>query len=118
MHGYVVERGENPNCFFMTGGKKHSSNIKIYVDKYELDNIQLEDCPADSKGCLSWAYQKDTNHLDEAGSYGYLIKVKLDKTLLNKLPDKFKIKIDADNGISIFGRRSGAYPTDIVLTRY
>ena len=118
MHGYVVDRGENPNCFFMTGGKKHSSNIKIYAEQYELDNVLLEDCPADSTGCLSWAYQEDVKHLDEAGSYGYLIKVNLDRALLDKLPDNFKVKIDVDGGISIFGRRSGAYPTDIAVTGF
>ncbi len=113
IRGYEVDRGENPNSFFMTGTEKHSSQIKIYAGEYKLKEMELADCPADSTGCLSWLYQKDEQYLDEAGSYGYIVKLQLDKQLLGKLPQVFQIKIETNNGISIFGRKSGAYPVEI-----
>lgn len=115
IRGYEVDRGENPNSFFMTGVEKHSSKITIFADNYKIDEFELEDCPADSSGCLSWLYQNDDKHLDEAGSYGYIVKLKLDNELLEKLPQVFNIKIQADDGISVFGRKSGAYPVEISI---
>lgn len=113
IRGYEVDRGENPNSFFMTGVEKHSSRIKVFAGDYILTEMELDDCPADSTGCLSWLYQKDDKHLDEAGSYGYIVKLTISKELLGKLPQVFNIKIQADDGISIFGRKSGAYPVEI-----
>lgn len=118
IRGYEVDRGENPNSFFMTGVEKHSSQIKIYAGEYELKEMKFEDCPCDLTGCLSWVYQKDDKHLDEAGSYGYILKLQLDKQMLDKLPQIFKLKIEADNGISIFGRKSGAYPVEVSIRAF
>ena len=113
IRGEKVDRGENPNSFYMTGLKKHCSKITIFANDFEVAQMELEDCPADSTGCLSWLYQSDDYHLDEAGSY--LVKIQLGKQLLDALPSVFALRIEAENGISVFGRKSGAYPVEISL---
>lgn len=115
IRGYKVDRGENPNSFYMTGPQKHSSKIMIFANEIKISEIKLEDCPADSTGCLSWLYQNDDKCLDEAGSYGYIVKIHIDKQLIDRLPQIFNIRIEAEDGISIFGRKSGAYPIGISL---
>jgi radical SAM superfamily enzyme with C-terminal helix-hairpin-helix motif len=72
-------------------------------------------CPADSTGCLSWLCQDNVHRLDEAGSYGYIVNLKIDNQLLEKLPQVFDVKIEVSDGISIFGRNSGAYPVEISI---
>ena len=115
MRGYVVDRGKNPNSFYMTDDEKFESKIEVYAEDILLGEFILEDDPADTQGSLSWHYQAVDDLLDEAGSYGYLCRVKIDKDIFNKLPECFKIKIKADRGISIFGRKSGRYPIGVEI---
>ena len=106
VRGHSEERGINPNSFYMTDDDKYESRIEVYADDIKLGEFVLEDDPADSSGALSWHYQVVDNKLDEAGSYGYLCRVKIDKDVLSALLDSFDIRIKADRGISIFGRKS------------
>lgn len=115
IRGYVVDRGENPNSFFMTGVEKHTSKISVFAGEYKLLETELMNCPADSTGCLSWLCQDNVHRLDEAGSYGYIVNLKIDNQLLEKLPQVFDVKIEVSDGISIFGRNSGAYPVEISI---
>ena len=71
----------------------------------------MPDDPADSRGCLSWLYQKTDDLLDEAGSYGYLVRTAINRDILDKLPEVFGIKIKVnDGGISLYDSKSGRYP--------
>ncbi len=115
MRGYRVDRGLNKNSFYMTDDEKFSSNIKVYAADKLIGEFNLSDDPADATGCLSWHYQAVDNRLDEAGSYGYLCKVNIDENTLKDLPEIFDVTICSDNGISIFGRKSGRYPIDIEI---
>ena len=93
MRGYVVDRGKNPNSFYMTDDDKFESSIEVYAEDILLEKFILEDDPADTRGALSWHYQAIDNKLDEAGSYGYLCRVKIDKDVFDKLPEIFNINI-------------------------
>jgi hypothetical protein len=58
--------------------------------------------------------------LDEAGSYGYLVKVELPKEAIDKLVKsqsvRIRLKVDKsseqEGGLSVFGKQSGRYPLD------
>ena len=113
--GYFEERDTNPNSFYMTDDEKHASKIEVYAGHIKLCDLILEDDPADSSGSLSWHYQISDKHLDEAGSYGYLCRVKIDKDTLAFLPESFDINIKVTDSLSIFGRRSGRYPIGVEI---
>ena len=61
--------------------------------------------------------------LDEAGSYGYLIKAKLDETSKKSALETGKITIQLHvdestinrGGLSIYGKHSGMYPMDLTI---
>lgn len=112
MLGYNDERSANPNSFYMTDEHMVESVIKVFIDGTEVNKIILPDSPADSSGCLSWLYQPEDAHVDEAGSYGYICRVNLDSKIHT---DKMHIKLVASNGISLFGRKSGKYPLGIIV---
>ena len=113
MKGYKVDRGQNPNSFYMTDEDTYPSKIKIHINDELWGEKELPDSPADSTGCLSWHYQISDDYLDEAGSYGYLCRIDICKSEYEKLPKVFKIKLEVENGLSLYGRKSGAYPVGI-----
>ena len=119
MLGYRVDRGANPNAFFMTDEEKFPSEVEVLVDGQVCGSFGLSDCPADSRGCLSWEYQPYAENLSEAGSYGYLCRVDLPEEWLKPLQakDSFTLTFRAVNagGLSLYGRKSGRYPCGIVL---
>jgi predicted transcriptional regulator len=61
--------------------------------------------------------------LDEAGSYGYLIKVELDENLKKSVINARKISIQLHvdestndrGGLSVYGAKSGKYPMDLSI---
>ena len=114
-----MDRGANPNAFFMTDEEKFPSEVEVLVDGQVCGSFGLSDCPADSRGCLSWEYQPYAENLSEAGSYGYLCRVDLPEEWLKPLQakDSFTLTFRAVNagGLSLYGRKSGRYPCGIVL---
>ncbi|KAJ3185716.1 hypothetical protein HDU85_001075 [Gaertneriomyces sp. JEL0708] len=121
MRGYRVDRGANPNSFYMTDESVYPSTIKVYVgSKGEADirlpDIQLPNCPADSRGCLSWHYQAHDDRLDEAGSYGYMCQITIPQDTVRKFMSGFNVRLETDDGVSYFGRKSGRYPTGIRIS--
>lgn len=114
MLGYRVDRGANPNCFFQTTkGSEYRSTLRVLVNGREFFSTELPDDPADSRGCLSWHYQKVDNLLDEAGTYGYLYEMPLPKDLMER--ETLTITFTSDKGFSLFGRKSGRYPTAVEI---
>ncbi len=109
--GYSIDRGANRNSFYMTDDELFGSSIEIYAENIKINEYELPDNPADSSGCLSWLYQKTDDLLDEAGSYGYLVRAAINSNILDTLPEIFKIKIKVnDGGISLYDSKSGRYP--------
>jgi predicted transcriptional regulator len=91
----------------------------------------LPDDPSDHRGIISWVNQEPgwawgssdrTKRwlLDEAGSYGYLVKAQLHKSDIRKALEtgKVVIRLQVDEsgptkgGLSVYGKESGRYPLD------
>ena len=118
MKGSIQSPSTNPNSYPMTDTKRFQSKIDIYVnDKFKLD-VTLNDDPADHRGVLSWHNQVRSElgsvKLEEAGSYGYLVKIPISHEELENSIKKGKIKIKfktkGKNGIAIYGKSFGRYP--------
>jgi hypothetical protein len=134
----VSEKGTIPgygkNSYPQTDEKVHSSLVTITANNQMIDQVELPDDPADHNGILSWMNQEpgwewgsdDRSKpwlLDEAGSYGYLVKVNLDENSKKSAIEtgKVTIRLHVDEstnnrgGLSIYGKDSGKYPMDLTL---
>ncbi len=134
----VSQKGQIPgygkNSYPQTDEIVHSSLVKIAANNQLLGQIELVDDPADHNGILSWMNQEpgwewgseDRSKewlLDEAGSYGYLIKVLLNEKAKEAAYESKKVivrmYVDEDftnrGGLSIYGKESGKYPMDLIL---
>ena len=91
----VSEKGTIPgygkNSYPQTDEKLHGSLVTITANNQKIAQVELPDDPADHNGLLSWMNQEpgwewgnaDRSKpwlLDEAGSYGYVVKAELDET--------------------------------------
>lgn len=110
MDGIVFNKGDNKNSYFMTDNTFCPSKVEVFVNGKLLQTIDIKDNPADASGSLSWHYQKVTNLLDEAGSYGYLYNIKIPKEMLK---EKTIVEFKTKDSIAIYSRKSGKYPTGI-----
>ena len=119
MLGYRCDPGANRNSFQQTDENKAPGKLAISCDGEKFAEIVLPDCPADSRGSLSHHYQPAVRQLDEAGSYGTLVSVKIPSRILLKIADKpsftLTFRMEDDAGLSVFGRRSGRYGIGIIL---
>ncbi|HIZ55584.1 MAG TPA: glycoside hydrolase family 2 [Firmicutes bacterium] len=122
MLGYKVDRGANPNAYYMTTpAHTFPSSAEVRIDGQTMATFGLPNNPADSRGCLSWHYQAVDNKLDEAGSYGYLCKVSIPADQAAELCRKgsFTLEIRTpdgeENGLALYGRKSGRYPCGVVI---
>ena len=134
----VSEKGTDPgygkNSYPQTDEKLHGSLVKITANGQVIAEVELSDDPADHRGLLSWMNQEpgwewgsdDRSKpwlLDEAGSYGYLIKAELDETSKKSALETGKVTLrlyvdestSGRGGLSIYGKESGRYPMDLTL---
>ncbi|MBK6282203.1 MAG: hypothetical protein IPF54_05625 [Draconibacterium sp.] len=133
----VSEKGTIPgygkNSYPQTDEKLHGSLVTITTDSQKIDEVELYDDPADHQGILSWMNQIPGKSgdaetqvpwlLDEAGSYGYLVKVELDENLKKSVLEAAKIIIQLHvdestsdrGGLSVYGAKSGKYPMDLSI---
>jgi len=134
----VSEKGTIPgygkNSYPQTDEKLHGSLVTITSNNQKIDQVELPDDPADHNGLLSWMNQEpgrewgDANRrnpwlLDEAGSYGYLVKAELDENSKKSALESGKVTIrllviestSNRNKLSVYGKDSGKYPMDITL---
>ena len=119
---YMLGKGTNdpsinPNSYPMTDTYKYPSMVRITVEGESVGTFFLEDDPADHRGILSWYSQLQNRKLNEAGSYGYLIKAFVPKELIDKATNKIlRIRLEADKslagGLAVYGERFGRYPVD------
>jgi len=134
----ISERGINPgfgqNSYPQTDEKMQGSAVTITANGQKEGTVELPDDPADHRGILSWMNQEpgwewgnsDRSKpwlLDEAGSYGYLVKVALDETAIKSAFETGKVVIrlyvdeatENRGGLSVYGKNSGMYPMDLTL---
>jgi predicted transcriptional regulator len=102
----------------MTDTRPFKSKIDLFVnDKFNREFTLIDD-PADHRGVLSWHNQIKSEigsgKLNEAGSYGYLIKVPISEKELekSKINGTIKVRLQTkfDGGIAIYGKSFGRYP--------
>jgi len=114
MLGAKVSPHKNPNAYPMTDETRFPSQVKIFVDGKQVATETLPDDPADHRGILSWHSQLKDKKLREAGSYGYLIKIRLNKKQLKTAAAQgfmtLKIETKAQGGLAIYGEDFGRYP--------
>jgi hypothetical protein len=133
----VSEKGTIPgygkNSYPQTDEKRHGSLVTVTTDSQKIYEVELYDDPADHQGILSWMNQIPGKNegaetqvpwlLDEAGSYGYLVKVDLDENLKKSVLEAGKIIIQLHvdestsnrGGLSVYGAKSGKYPVDLSI---
>jgi hypothetical protein len=134
----VSKKGTDPgygeNSYPQTDTYLHRSLVKITANDQLIAETELTDDPADHRGILSWMNQEpgwewgSSDHskpwkLDEAGSYGFLVKAKLDaiseksafetgKIIIRLLVDETS---SSRGGLSVYGKESGRYPMDLTV---
>ena len=116
MLGSKVAPSANPNSYPMTDEKVFPSEISIHINGQKVQTTILADDPADHRGVLSWHHQLQDRKLREAGSYGYLIKVPLDRSMLEDVIRKGELVVtlqtEGEGGIAIYGKEFGRYALD------
>ncbi len=121
MQGYRQDPGENPNSYFMTDEHEHPSAVEVAVNGESIGRFNLRNDPADSRGALSWHYQKTPRLLDEAGSYGYLCRAAVPTDVARRAIETGRLTLslsvpeDAAGGLALYGRNAGHYPFDILV---
>jgi hypothetical protein len=127
MRGSKVSPSKNPNSYPMTDKTFFPSKINILVNGKSKSKMTLIDDPADHRGVLSWHNQikssakatdndwwKNQPELNEAGSYGYLIKIPISNneliSSLKKGDLNIRIQTEGEGGIAIYGKSFGRYP--------
>ncbi|GGH10738.1 glycoside hydrolase family 2 protein [Paenibacillus segetis] len=118
MHGADAMVEYNPNTYYMTDEEVHPSRLNLLIDGKAIGSFDLPDDPADARGVLSWHYQPVQNKLDEAGSYGYLCKMRIPVQLTAELnfSRTFRLELQAEvGGVALYGRNAGRYPFDLLI---
>ena len=121
MKGSRVSPSSNPNAYPMTDETFFPSDIIISINGEESFTGTLPDDPADHRGVLSWHNQLKDRTLHEAGSYGYLIDVRIPRRIMRNAIKSGKVEVQiksSGGGIAVYGKDFGRYPLDpcIVLS--
>lgn len=113
--------GRNPNSYPMTDEYLNPSKMLISINGTRIGEAELADDPADHRGILSWHAQLHDRKLREAGTYGYLVKIPLEKSLIDQAAKdgRFVIRLEVPEslpgGLAIYGKDFGRYPLDPTL---
>ncbi|MBO4709948.1 MAG: glycoside hydrolase family 2 [Kiritimatiellae bacterium] len=106
--GGTHDRSRNPNSYPQTSDEKFVSSLRVFAGGMLLKTVTLQDDPADSRGILSWLSQPHDGRLREAGSYGYLVEADVPAAAVKD--GKVDIRLEADNGLAVYGPAFGRYP--------
>lgn len=113
----ILDPAEKPNSFPMTDMCDHPvTMLSVAIGDLPAVSYPLPYAPADCRGVLSHMYQPNARRIDESGSYGTLIEIRIDGADAKTLPDRFSVALSSDGGLSLFGRKSGRYPTAVTVT--
>ncbi len=119
MLGYRCDPGANKNSYPQTDETPYPGSVTVSIDGKRVTTVLIPDAPADSRGALSHHYQPVDNLLDEAGSYGTLIDVRIPSAVLLSLRDKdtFTLTFETaeESGLALYGRKSGRYGVGITI---
>jgi hypothetical protein len=116
--GGFNDPGKNPNAYPMTDDTPYPSAVTVWVNGERAGRYELDDDPADHRGILSWFAQKRAKKLQEAGSYGQLLRVPIPREALAKAAatGEVVVRLSVDEslpgGLAIYGARFGRYPVD------
>ena len=130
-----IDPGYSPNSYPMTDNKKHSSTVIITLNDLDAQTVSLKDDPADHRGLMSWINQKPGTlswrttagslnwRLEEAGSYGYIVKLKFGSEAIEKAAEEgvFRVKLavsessNDSGGLAVYGEHFGRFPFDPTL---
>ena len=114
----MQDPSQNPNSYLMTDEFLNPSKVTVLINGAKVSDIDLEDDPADHRGILSWHAQPRDRKLREAGTYGYLVKIPIEKAAIEqaKSEGKITIRFDVDEasagGLAIYSQDFGRYPLD------
>ena len=103
-----AERSRNPNSYPQTSVDKFPANLTVRVGGEVALKRILPDDPADHRGLLSWLAQPHDKMLREAGSYGWLVEVKVPPEAVKD--GKVTVRLESDAGLAVYGPRFGRYP--------
>jgi len=107
--GGAHDRGKNPNSYPQTSAAdKFAGAVRVVANGTLVATVPLPDDPADHRGILSWASQLRDGFLREAGSYGYLVKAAIPKSLVKD--GKVTVRLEGDRGLAVYGKDFGRYP--------
>jgi hypothetical protein len=124
MHGAKMDPGMNINSYFMSDEDYYPSLVDVFIDEEKIQQLWLPDDPADSRGVLSWHYQENHRKLEEAGSYGFLQRVRVPSRMVARIFEKglFTLRLsvskevsEKSGGLALYGRNAGRYPIDILV---
>ncbi len=119
MLGYRCDPGANKNSYPQTDETPYPGSVTVSIDGKKVTTVLIPDAPADSRGALSHHYQPVDNLLDEAGSYGTLMDVRIPSAVLLSLRDKetFTLTFETaeESGLALYGRKSGRYGVGITI---
>ena len=117
MHGILVDRGAFDNSYWMTDESRCPAEVEALIDGEPIRAFTLPNDWADARGVLSWRYQREERHLDEAGSYGDLVCLPVPSRLVPRVvrAGRFTLTLRVRNGggLALYGRRSGRYPVGL-----
>ena len=121
----TIDPSLNPNAYPMTDERRFPSAVTVRVNDVVAGRQTLEDDPADTRGILSWHYQKHDRRLREAGSYGTLLRMNVPREALERAAARGElvIRLEVDpaspggrgGGLAIYGRHFGRFPLDPTL---
>lgn len=113
MLGAKADPSQNPNSYPMSDTKTFQSKINIYLNGKKVKEETLLDDAADHRGVLSWYHQLENGKLNEAGSFGQLIKIELSDAEIKQLNRdgsiKVKMETQGEGGIAVYGKEFGRY---------
>lgn len=119
MHGYRVDRGSFENSYLMTDETRFPSEVEVLTEGQIIDRIHFDNDWADARGILSWNSQHDDFHLDEAGSYGELKRIRIPSRLIPDILREgtlhFSLRVVNDGGLALYDRECGRYAYGIEL---
>jgi len=116
---FVAELASYRNTNEQTDERTFPSDVELSIGGVKVADITLPDCPADSRGVLSYLH-------GVPGKHGYRLEVQVPSDHLRRVLRKLAsgtceitvktVGEDRDvNGLALFFRRAGRFPVDPVL---